>query len=92
MTLPLARTLSASSFLHLFFVLGETTLPHPTAHARLAVTEMLSGALRFYFWIGAALVALGRTVGGVPCFLLRSCWPVYVRTAYVQAGQIVPLA
>ena len=88
MTLPLARTLSASSFLHLFFVLGETTLPHPTAHARLAVTEMLSGALRFYFWTGAALVALSLVAPwiGVPGFLLRSCWSACVRTRLRPSG------
>ena len=94
MTLPLARTLSASSFLHLFFVLGETTLPHPTAHARLAVTEMLSGALRCYFWTGAALVALSLVApwtGSLASFFALVGLLAYEH-AYVQAGQIVPLA
>ena len=57
---PLAWMLGASSLLHLLFVLGEVTLTHPTAHARLAVEEMTVGAYRGFFWLGVVLVALAR--------------------------------
>ena len=41
--------------------LGEVTLTHPTAHARLAIEEMTGGRYRGFFWAGVALVgARGR--------------------------------
>lgn len=94
MTSLLARTLSACSILHLFFVLGEVTLAHPTAHARLAVTAMLSGSLRSYFWTGAVLVALSLAAPwmGTPASLFALVGLLAYEHAYVQAGQITPLA
>jgi hypothetical protein len=86
--------LSAASLLHLFLVLGEVTLAHPTAHARLAVEEMTSGAFRPYFWAGVALILVGAAA---PWFgtLAPLCVLVGLLAhehAYVQAGQAVPLA
>src|SRR6266536_1237665 len=55
----LGWVLGGSALVHLLFVLGEMSLPHATAHARLATHEMLAGRLRGYFWAGIVLVALG---------------------------------
>jgi hypothetical protein len=41
-----------SALVHALLVLGEITLPHSTAHARLATQEMVSGRFRAYFWTG----------------------------------------
>ena len=53
---PLAGSLAAAAALHLALVLGECTLTHGTAHARLAVREMLRGRFRAWFWASIALV------------------------------------
>jgi Fe-S-cluster-containing dehydrogenase component/formate-dependent nitrite reductase membrane component NrfD len=91
---PLLWTLAAASMVHLLFVLGETTLTHPTAHAHLAVREMIRGRFARYFWGGIVLVAVAvmapvlgplAAVGALIGLLLHE-------HAYVQAGQVVPLA
>jgi hypothetical protein len=43
LVLPLAWIVAATSAAHLLMVLGELTLPHPTAHARTAAHELTSG-------------------------------------------------
>jgi Fe-S-cluster-containing dehydrogenase component/formate-dependent nitrite reductase membrane component NrfD len=55
----LAWVLAAACLAHLLLVLGEVTLTHPTAHARLAVHELTRGRLRGFFWAGVALTAAG---------------------------------
>ena len=45
---------------------GEVSLTHPTAHARLAIWEMVRGRYKSEFWIGIVL----STLGG-----LLPCWP-----------------
>jgi hypothetical protein len=80
--------------IHLLLVWGETTVGHATAHARLAVHEMVSGTFGPHFWVGAAAVAAGILspwigVGAVPLPLLGL---IAYEHAYVQAGQSVPLA
>jgi len=55
---PLLRLLAAAIVLHLGLVLGECTLTHATAHARLATREMLRGRFRRYFWVGIVLAAV----------------------------------
>jgi Fe-S-cluster-containing dehydrogenase component/formate-dependent nitrite reductase membrane component NrfD len=91
---PLARILGVTSFLHLFFVLGEVTLTHPTAHAHLAVDVMLSGAFRLYFWSGVALIALGVAAPwlGSAAAVFALAGLLAYEHAYVQSGQAVPLA
>ncbi len=83
---------------------GEVSLTHPTAHARLAVWEMVHGRYKSNFWIGLVLSILGGAlpslailgyastsigVGGAPLALIGL---MLFEHAYVQAGQSVPLA
>ncbi|HEX5707696.1 MAG TPA: 4Fe-4S dicluster domain-containing protein [Pyrinomonadaceae bacterium] len=91
---PLAWTLSVSSVLHLLLVWGETTLTHPTAHARLAAWELVRNRYAPYFWAGLALTAAGAfapwlELAAVPLALIGL---LLYEHAYVQAGQSVPLA
>lgn len=96
--------LAGSSLFHLLMVWGEVSLTHPTAHARLAIWEMVRGRYRNDFWFGTALSVLGGllpwlailevvsfTVGvaGAPLALIGM---MLYENAYVQAGQSVPLA
>ena len=91
---PLAWILCGASVLHLLLVLGEVTLAHPTAHARLAAEEMTVGAFRRYFWAGVALVLAGITAPwlGSLAALFALTGLLAHEHAYVQAGQAVPLA
>jgi Fe-S-cluster-containing dehydrogenase component/formate-dependent nitrite reductase membrane component NrfD len=104
LSFALLWTLGVASILHLLMVWGEVTLTHPTAHARLAVREMLKGRFRAFFWIGIALTLIGAII---PWLILAGNFDVrlgFISTlsalvglllyehAYVQAGQSVPLA
>ena len=51
---PLRVTLAVAAAAHLLLVLGEVTLPHVTAHARLASHEMTGGRFRNFFRVGVA--------------------------------------
>jgi hypothetical protein len=83
---------------------GEVSLTHPTAHARLAIHEMVRGRFKRDFWFGIILSFLGgllpwlallgfMNIGfgaiGAPLALVGM---VLFENAYVQAGQSVPLA
>jgi Ni/Fe-hydrogenase subunit HybB-like protein len=96
--------LAISSLVHLLMIWGEVSLTHPTAHARLAVWEMVWGRYRNDFWMGVVLSFLGGLVtwlavlgyispaigvGGAPMALIGM---MLFENAYVQAGQSVPLA
>jgi hypothetical protein len=96
--------LAISSFVHLLMIGGEVSLTHPTAHARLAIWEMVSGRYKNDFWTGIMLSLLGGLlpllaalgvldvsfgVAGVPLALIGM---MLFEHAYVQAGQSVPLA
>jgi hypothetical protein len=85
-------------------VWGEVSLTHPTAHARLAIWEMVNGRYKVDFWVGIILSFLGGIlpllaalgvlnisigVGGAPLALIGL---MLFENAYVQAGQSVPLA
>jgi Fe-S-cluster-containing dehydrogenase component/formate-dependent nitrite reductase membrane component NrfD len=91
---PLLGILAAASLLHLACILGECTLTHGTAHARLANREMLGGRFRGYFWAGIALAAAGAAAPwvGPPAAPLALLGLLAFEHAYVQAGQSVPLA
>ena len=93
-----------SSLLHLLMIWGEVSLTHSTAHARVAVWEMLHGRYQSDFLIGlglsivggvlAALAIIGYAsisigVGSAPLALIGV---LLYEHAYVQAGQSVPLA
>jgi len=95
---------AVSSLLHLLMIWGEVSLTHPTAHARLAIWEMMQGRYRTDFLMGVVLSILGgaipwlsilgfinmpTTIAGVPLALIGL---MLYENAYVQAGQSVPLA
>lgn len=102
--LPYTWLLAISSVFHLLMVWGEVSLTHPTAHARLAIHEMVHGRYRNDFWIGTILSAAGAVlfvlalqnvitieIGGAGAPLALVGLMLY-ENAYVQAGQSVPLA
>lgn len=97
----LLRLVAVTSLLHLLLVAGDVTLPHATAHARLAVREMTKGSYKMAFEIGIALVAAGVVapwlstvdVGlGIFAAELALVGVLAHEHAHVQAGQAVPLA
>jgi hypothetical protein len=79
---------------HLLFVLAETTVVHATAHAKLAVWEMISGRYRLFFRTSVALMipAMLAPWLGTPVAPLALAGLLAYEHAYVQAGQAVPLA
>jgi formate-dependent nitrite reductase membrane component NrfD len=96
--------LAITSLLHLLMIWGEVSLTHSTAHARVAIWEMMRGRYKSSFWIGVCLSILGGLipalgifglvnasvgVGGAPLALIGV---MLYEHAYVQAGQSVPLA
>ena len=90
----LADLLAATAALHLVMVAGEAMPKHPTAHAHLAVAEMVRGRFAVFFWAGLAfsVLAVGApwtaALGAVAALLGVAAH----KHAYVQAGQAVPLA
>jgi Fe-S-cluster-containing dehydrogenase component/formate-dependent nitrite reductase membrane component NrfD len=96
-TRPLGVVLAVSCAVHVAMVLGEVTLPHATAHARMAARNLYAGRFRTHFWAGLvlALAAATAPVAGplapLACAAaLGGLWAF--EHAYVQAGQSVPLA
>ncbi|MGH9962491.1 MAG: NrfD/PsrC family molybdoenzyme membrane anchor subunit, partial [Pyrinomonadaceae bacterium] len=102
--IPLLWILAVSSSLHLLMTWGEVSLTHSTAHARLAIWEMVNGRYKADFRIGIVLSVLGALlpllslyefvspslgIGGAPMALIGL---MLYENAYVQAGQSVPLA
>ena len=85
-------------------VWGEVSLTHPTAHARLAIWEMVQGRYKNDFWIGIILSILGALLPllaalrlfdpslGVAAAPLALIGLMLFESAYVQAGQSVPMA
>jgi len=101
---PLTWLLAISSLVHVLMICGEVSLTHPTAHARLAIWEMVRGRYRGDFWMGTMMSVLGGLipwlallnvitptlgVAGAPLALIGL---MLYENAYVQAGQSVPLA
>jgi Ni/Fe-hydrogenase subunit HybB-like protein len=101
---PLTWLLAITSLIHLLMIWGEVSLTHSTAHARLAVWEMVSGRYRNDFWLGTLLSLAGGVVPTLAVLGVLSPWlgvagaPLALmglmlfENAYVQAGQSVPLA
>ncbi|HEU4422422.1 MAG TPA: 4Fe-4S dicluster domain-containing protein [Pilimelia sp.] len=91
---PLAWILAGACLAHLLLVLGEVTLTHPTAHARLAAFELTRGRFRGFFWAAALLVAAGLAapLAGAWVAPLALVGLAAYEHAYVQAAQAVPLA
>jgi predicted membrane protein len=93
-TEPLSWMLTGAALAHLLMVWGEVTLPHGTAHAHLAVWEMVFGSYRGYFWAGLALTIVALTA---PWWGVGAAFPALFgllafEHAYVQSAQKVPLA
>lgn len=96
--------LAVTSSIHLLMVWGEVSLTHPTAHARLAIWEMVRGRYRNDFWTGTILSFFGGLLPwlaifdlvnisiGVAAAPLALIGLILFENAYVQAGQSVPLA
>ncbi len=90
----LATVLALASAVHLLIVVGEVSLTHPTAHARLAVEEMTERTYRPFFVAGLVLVAAGVAapwIGALAAPLALAGLLAHEH-AYMQAGQSVPLA
>ncbi|HEX9728711.1 MAG TPA: 4Fe-4S dicluster domain-containing protein [Gemmatimonadales bacterium] len=92
--LALQWTLAASCAVHLLLTLGEITMTHPTAHARLAVRTMTHGKYAAWFWSGLVLALMGvfAPALGVVAAAAALIGLLAHEHAYVQAGQSVPLA
>jgi formate-dependent nitrite reductase membrane component NrfD/NAD-dependent dihydropyrimidine dehydrogenase PreA subunit len=97
----LLRVTALTALVHLLLVLGDVSLPHATAHARLALHEMTGGAYRNAYRLGLVLAAAGvfapwaSTLSlerGVFAALLALLGVLLHEHAHVQAGQSVPLA
>ena len=91
---PLGWTIGIAAAVHLLVVAGEVTLTHPTAHAHLAVQELVRGRYAGFFWAGAALVAVAVAAPwiGVVAVPFALAGLLLYEHAHVQAGQAVPLA
>ena len=89
-----AVTLAVAAAIHVAMIAGEVTLPHGTAHARMAAHNLYAGRFRAYFWAAVvlSLVAVAAPWLGWPAAVpaLVGLWAF--EHAYVQAGQSVPLA
>jgi formate-dependent nitrite reductase membrane component NrfD len=91
---PLAGVLMWASIAHVLLVVGEMTLTHATAHARLAAHEITEGRYRPLFRLGLVLSAIGiftpwlGPVAAAPALAGLLAF----EHAYVQGAQQVPLA
>ena len=102
-SVPGTRMLVAvSAGAHLLVVLGELSLTHGTAHARMAAREMVAGRFAGWFWLGIVGVGASAALAGFAPVSLA--WAPAAAAgvglvglfahehAHVQAGQAVPLA
>jgi formate-dependent nitrite reductase membrane component NrfD len=74
--------LAGSSLLHVLMIWGEVSLTHSTAHARVAIWEMIRGRYKNPFWIGIVLSLLG---GILP-------WMTLIRYSSVNSETLVPVS
>lgn len=100
----LLAMMSICAALHLFFVWGETRLPHVTAQAKLALHNMTRGTYRRYYLASSILFGVVLLAPAVVSADLSPAWLsalvsaaalaglLAYEHAYVQAGQSVPLA
>ena len=92
---PLLATIAATATaFHLILIAAEVLTPHPTAHARLAVHEMVRGRYRIEFAAGVIFQLLGLV--SMPfqaeAAALMLLGLLLYEHAHVGAGQAVPLA
>ncbi len=90
----LSWLLASAAAVHVLVVLGEITLTHATAHARLAAHEMVGGAFARVFWLGLVLAAVATLAPWLPMVspIAALIGVLAFEHAHVQAGQVVPLA
>jgi Fe-S-cluster-containing dehydrogenase component len=90
----LRLVLGAAAAVHALLVLGEISLAHPTAHARLAVHELTRGRYAVPLWAGLALAAVAVAAPwiGVAAVAPALLAVLLHEHAYVQSAQAVPLA
>ena len=86
--------LAAAAAAHLLLAAGEITLPHVTAHARLAAEEMSRGRYRRPFGLSVIFIAVAVAAPwiGIWAAPFALAGLLAYEHAYVQAGQSVPLA
>jgi Fe-S-cluster-containing dehydrogenase component/formate-dependent nitrite reductase membrane component NrfD len=86
--------LAVAAVVHLVLVWTEDSLPHVTAHARLASHEMVRGRFAWVFRVGVVAVAVSVAAPwiGVVAAPFALIGLLAHEHAYVQAGQSVPLA
>ena len=89
-----SELLAVAAAVHVLMVLGEITLTHGTAHARLAAYAMTHGAYARVFWGGLGLAAVAVTAPWLPIVapVAALAGVLLFEHAYVQAAQSVPLA
>ncbi|HUJ14493.1 MAG TPA: 4Fe-4S dicluster domain-containing protein [Thermoanaerobaculia bacterium] len=78
--------------IHLAVVAAEVLTPHVTAHARLAIHEMVRGRYRIFFAIGFLLMLFGIVAPPPAGAALILIGLLAYEHAHVGAGQAVPLA
>ena len=90
----LATVFAGATAAHLLLVLGEVTITHGTAHAHLAVRELVRGRFAGWFRAGVLLGVAGLAAPwmGLPALLAGLLGLLAYEHAYVQAGQAVPLS
>jgi Fe-S-cluster-containing dehydrogenase component len=86
--------LATAAATHVALVAGEITLPHVTAHARLATYELTRGRHHRSFGMGMLFMAVAVAAPwiGTAAAPLALAGLLAYEHAYVQAGQSVPLA
>jgi len=92
----LAPLMAIATAIHLMFIAAEVLTPHGTAHARLAIREMVRGKFRVAFAVGFLLQLVGIAVLSVAppsaAAILILAGLLAYEHAHVGAGQEVPLA
>jgi len=91
---PLGWILAVAAAVHLLMIAGEVGLTHGTAHARLAIDEMVRGRHRAAFRAGVGLAAAALAAPWVPVApaIAALAGLLAFEHAHVQAAQEVPLA
>jgi ferredoxin/formate-dependent nitrite reductase membrane component NrfD len=97
MVMPLSWLLAGATVLHLALLADEALSSPKTAHGRLAVWEMTRGAFGTVFRTATLLAVLSLMApltawAGLAAASLALAGLMAYEHAYVQAGQIVPLA
>ncbi|MFN8062551.1 MAG: 4Fe-4S dicluster domain-containing protein [Vicinamibacterales bacterium] len=91
---PLTALLMWASLAHVLLVIGEMTMTHATAHARLAAHEITEGRYRALYRVALVLsaIAIFAPWVGPACAVPALAGLFAFEHAYVQGAQLVPLA